>query len=98
MSKQEFVWLKPKEKMYIEGREVVQIKCIATEMDKLKSKGRLQGKQPDLRRPVYCLNNQITYESITDAANKIGLSPSAISKVCNKKQTTTRGFIFRFAS
>ena len=97
MSELQYVWLKPKEKMYVDGREVVKVKCIATQMDKLKAKGRLQGKQPDLRRKVFCYQTQSNYESVKDAADKLNLNASSISKICNKKQKTTEGYTFRFS-
>ena len=44
-----------------------------------------------------CMNKICKYESITDAANSVNLSISAISLACSGKNKTAAGYIWRYA-
>ena len=44
-----------------------------------------------------CMNKICEYESITDAANSVNLSISAISLACSGKNKTAAGYIWRYA-
>lgn len=45
---------------------------------------------------VFCIDNGITYSSLTQAALDTGCSKSHISSVCNGKLKTAKGLRFRF--
>lgn len=38
------------------------------------------------------------YNSISEASKELGISPTAIGKICNKEKKTAKGYIFRFLS
>lgn len=48
------------------------------------------------RKKVYCEELEREFESITDAANELGLRQCLISQVCNGNQKTTGGYHFHF--
>lgn len=45
---------------------------------------------------IICVNTGIIYDSQKDAANKLGLYQSSISRVCIKKRKTYKGLVFMF--
>ena len=47
-------------------------------------------------RRVYCLTNGEVYPSISEAARKLNLDESAISKVCRGRQKHTGRMVFRY--
>lgn len=48
------------------------------------------------RKPVICLDNSKTYQSIAEASRETGLSEKDISKVCNKHKKSTHGTHWEF--
>ena len=48
------------------------------------------------KRRVLCIETNVIYDSIADAAKQIGISSTMISKVCNGKNKTTHGLNFVF--
>lgn len=48
------------------------------------------------RKEVKCVETNIVYNSIVDAAKKTGLNEACISRCCNKMQTNCNGFHFEF--
>lgn len=48
-------------------------------------------------KPVMCLETGVVYKSARDAAEKLNLSYSKISLVCNGKRTMTGGYHFIFS-
>lgn len=48
------------------------------------------------RKPVVCLDNLKTYQSIAEASRETGLSEKDISKVCNKHKKSTHGTHWEF--
>lgn len=49
-------------------------------------------------KPIICLNDGKTYNSIREACKKLNLSESKVSLVCNGKRPHTRGYKFKFFS
>ncbi len=47
-------------------------------------------------RPIICLNDGKTYDSLRTACKKLGLSESKVSLVCQGKRTHTKGFKFSY--
>lgn len=47
-------------------------------------------------RRIYCLTNGEVYQSISEAARKLKLDDSSISKVCRGKWKHTGGMVFRY--
>lgn len=47
-------------------------------------------------KPVICLNTGITFNSMKEAAQKMGLDRRKIGLVCNGIRPHTRGYIFKF--
>ena len=90
------IWLIPKERMFIEGREVIKILCKPSGSDEFKEKERLSKLGKAKRRPIKCLTNGKVYSSIAEASRELILHPGAISKVCNGKQKSTNGYTFEY--
>ena len=90
------IWLVPTEPMYVEGRKVIKILCEPTPTDILKEKSRLQNMSKNRKRPIKCITNNKTYNSITAASKDTGIDAGAISRICNKKQKSSNGLTFEF--
>ena len=60
---------------------------------------KLIGKRPHRTVQQYDLDGRFVaeYDSISDAVAKTGINKFNISKCCNHKQATAKGFIFRFS-
>lgn len=58
----------------------------------------LQVKQKPKKVGQFDLNLNLlhTYESASSAAKSIGVRPSSVSQVCNRKRKTLKGYIFRY--
>jgi len=54
------------------------------------------GKKSKIRKEIYCSNGEV-YEHLKDASNKLSISMSTISRVCNGKISSHNGFIFRYS-
>lgn len=50
-----------------------------------------------LRKPVYCVELDTTYDSITDAARILNLHHSGISFACSGRKKSTGGYHFQYA-
>lgn len=48
------------------------------------------------RKKVQCIETNIIYDSIADAAQKTGLNEKGISQCCNKMQINCKGYHFKF--
>ena len=90
------VWLIPKNKMFIEGMEVIKIQCKPTGQMEFMERERLRKLGESRRRRVKCLTNSKVYPSISKAAEELSLDAGNISKVCNKVRTNTKGYRFEF--
>lgn len=95
MSKQNGVYLKPKNEFYFEGRKVIHIYCEMSKADIRKRDEKLAANRGS-QKPIKCLNNNRVYPSVNQAAKALDLSPSSISKVLNGKQKSTKGFMFDY--
>ena len=49
-------------------------------------------------KPVFCLNNNICYESAKEASRQLNLTPSLITSVCMGKLKHTKGYVFKYYS
>lgn len=49
-------------------------------------------------KPIVCLETGVVYDSLTAAANDLGLAISAISQCCSGKAKSTHGYHFQFAT
>lgn len=49
-------------------------------------------------KPIICLNNGKTYNSMREACKELNLSESKVSLVCNGKRPHTQGYKFKFFS
>ena len=85
----------PEEEFWYNGRKVISMTCEKNAQDKFKDRERLRKIAKANRKAIYCENNDTAYQSITDAANALGLSESAISKCINGKQKSTKGYVFK---
>lgn len=45
-------------------------------------------------KSVFCINNQVTYPSMSEAARQLGLSQTKISDVCLGRARHTKGYVF----
>lgn len=54
------------------------------------------GKPSPCRKKVFCITNNTTYESLTEAAKILGLSLSNVSGACRGVTKQTKGYFFRF--
>jgi group I intron endonuclease len=52
---------------------------------------------PTKGRPIICLNNGVTYPSVTQAARELGVSEGNAWTVASGKYKSTKGFKFEFA-
>lgn len=52
---------------------------------------------PKTSKPVWCMENNITYASAREAARNLGVCPSNIINCCNGKQHTCKGLHFMYA-
>lgn len=48
------------------------------------------------RKPVICVNDGLSYDSISHAANIYNIDKSSISQICNKKRNSIFGLKFQF--
>jgi len=48
------------------------------------------------KKEVICVNTNVTYGSVMDAARQLKLSFQNISKVCKGKRNHTGGLVFKF--
>lgn len=55
----------------------------------------LYGKSAKARK-VLCIETEITYDAISEAANNIGIHYSSIAKVCAGKQQTAGGYTWKY--
>ena len=51
---------------------------------------------PKTSKPVWCMENSITYSSAREAARNLGVCPSNIINCCNGKQHTCKGLRFMY--
>jgi hypothetical protein len=54
--------------------------------------------QINIRKPIFCINNKIIYDSVSIAANQLNLKQGDISNVLTNRQKSTKGFIFEYAN
>ena len=47
-------------------------------------------------KSVICLETQVIYQSVSDAARAIGVSTGMISRACNGRQSTSKGYHWRY--
>jgi hypothetical protein len=52
--------------------------------------------KPENAKKVVCITNGITYDSLTQASQILGVQVSHISAVCKKKLKHTKGFTFKY--
>ena len=71
-------------------------KSTTINMKKPKSKEHIEKVIKAKRKPIKCLNNNIIYSSITEAAEKLGLYISSICKVLKNKYKHTSGYRFEY--
>ena len=76
-------------------RKVRYIICEPNQLDLLKLKGKMMDLGKQRKKPVVCINNGKTYNSISEASLALGLDPAAISKCARGKQHSTQGFAFK---
>lgn len=67
-----------------------------SQMVKKRSKESYKNNKGSHPRAVYCNTNGKIYESIRDASRDLGLSDSAIGKVCKGYLKQVRGFRFEY--
>lgn len=64
------------------------------------SKRKMRKPRPNMigkaMKSIKCLNNNITYESVSKAALELGLKQGDISNVLTKRQNSTKGFKFEY--
>ena len=82
--------------MFVEGMEVIKILCKPTAQMEFEERERLRTLGRNKRQAIVCLSNKMVYDSIKDAAKTLELDAGAISRVCNGKQKSTKGFVFKF--
>lgn len=47
-------------------------------------------------KPVECTETGETFESISEAARKLGVAPTSISRVCHGERRTIKGYRYTF--
>ena len=90
------VWLVPTKPTMIEGRKVIKILCEPNGQDKHNQRERKRNMGKKNAKEVYCITNGKTYPSVSNCASALGISTSAVSKVCNGQLQSTAGYQFKF--
>lgn len=55
-----------------------------------------KGRPSKSKKPIICVEMNLTFESLTDAAKKLNLSQGDISNVLQGRQKTTKGYTFKY--
>lgn len=90
----------PDSKKLISNRNIGNKKRVGkkhTETTKIKISQAKKGKVIDkLCKKVYCITNNITYNSTVEASKNLHLNQGKVSMVCNGKRLSTGGYKFKF--
>ena len=95
MAEQKYVKVIPKEPTYIDSHLVEYYVRKMTKFDKEQRDHRLRCNRADVRRRIKCTTTGKVYDSITQAANDLGLDKAGISKCIAGKQHTVKGYQFK---
>lgn len=88
-------WSNPEIKQKIMGENNGMYGKRHTEESRRKMSENRKGK-PSHRTPVLCVELNLKFNSMVQAGNEIGCSPSGISNVCHGKQKTCGGYHWKF--
>jgi len=80
----------------VQNRTILHIECKASQMDVLKFNAQKAKNLKIYKRPVLCVSNGLSYNSIQEASKALGVQSGAVSRVCSGKQHTTRGMKFSY--
>ena len=94
MARQKYIKVVPEEPLYIDGHLVEYYVRKMTKLDKEQRDYRLRTNRADVRVRIKCITNGKVYNSITQAANELGLDKAGISKCIAGKQHTVKGYKF----
>ncbi len=80
----------------VEGRKIIHILCEENETDIKARRTKLKSYADKRNKQVKCLTNGKVYSSATKAAKELNVSKQSISKVCNGRMMSVKGYVLKY--